>query len=404
MYSQSSTNLNDIRLGDYIDLLTDYHANGSYEILKKHVELLDEPDYAIMIRTKNFENEKFHTDLKYISESAYNFLKKSKVQPGDIIMNKIANAGSVYRMPDLGRPVSLAMNLFLIRVDDARIDRRYAYYLLKKNEAYIKTFANGTATKTITKDAVKNLVFTLPEIGTQRKVASLLASIEELILANDKRVRLLHNLGLKIYEKNFSNEEGVTGILESPYWQIVKSNVSKYTGKKTYLATADIDGLNIVGSGIEYTYSDRPSRAQKQPIRNSIWLARMKDTYKVAFFNERNETQASSILLSSGFVGFQATENNYFPYMFFTFSSADFEKQKNRFSTGATQVSITNDGLRNIKFPTAKKDTVTEFGLRTEPIINDILTIQRQSMILRQERDLLLNGLIPDKGNGNDSK
>ena len=30
-------------------------------------------------------------------------------------MNKIANPGSVYIMPDLKQPVSLAMNLFLIR-------------------------------------------------------------------------------------------------------------------------------------------------------------------------------------------------------------------------------------------------------------------------------------------------
>ena len=30
------------KIGGYIDLITDYHANGSYESLKENVELLEE--------------------------------------------------------------------------------------------------------------------------------------------------------------------------------------------------------------------------------------------------------------------------------------------------------------------------------------------------------------------------
>jgi type I restriction enzyme S subunit len=100
------------KLGNNIKVLTDYHANGSYEVLKKNVTLLDEPNYAIMIRTTNFEKNCFDSDFKYISREAYEFLKKSSVFPNDILMNKIANAGSVYLMPDLKKPVSLAMTFF----------------------------------------------------------------------------------------------------------------------------------------------------------------------------------------------------------------------------------------------------------------------------------------------------
>ncbi|RVT47661.1 restriction endonuclease subunit S, partial [Acinetobacter indicus] len=107
---------NKVRLGDLIEVLTDYHANGAYKKLKENVELLDDEDYALMVRTTNFENNDFNDSVKYINEHAYNFLEKSKVYPNDLIMNKIANAGSIYLMPDLQRPVSLAMNLFLIRM------------------------------------------------------------------------------------------------------------------------------------------------------------------------------------------------------------------------------------------------------------------------------------------------
>ena len=37
-------------IGNMIDILTDYHSNGAYKDLKANVELLDEEDYALMIR------------------------------------------------------------------------------------------------------------------------------------------------------------------------------------------------------------------------------------------------------------------------------------------------------------------------------------------------------------------
>lgn len=160
-----------VKLGDLLELLTDYHANGAYKKLKENVELLDKPDYAIMIRTTNFEQNDFTSNLKYINKHAYEFLSKSKVYPKDIIMNKIANAGSSYFMPDLKTNVSLAMNLFLLRANTDLVNPAYLYIYLKINEQYVKSFANGSVTKTITKDAVRNLDIQLPSRAVQDQIA-----------------------------------------------------------------------------------------------------------------------------------------------------------------------------------------------------------------------------------------
>ena len=87
--------------GDYIHTLTDYHANGSYESLREIVTLKKEPDYALMVRTTDLENNNFDNDCNYIDERAYYFLEKSKVFGGEIIINKIGSAGKVYLMPFL---------------------------------------------------------------------------------------------------------------------------------------------------------------------------------------------------------------------------------------------------------------------------------------------------------------
>ncbi|WP_272677351.1 restriction endonuclease subunit S [Providencia huaxiensis] len=191
------------KLGELLSLLTDYHANGAYKKLKENVELLDEPDFAVMIRTTNFEQEDFTNNLKYINKHAYSFLAKSKVYPNDIIMNKIANAGSSYLMPNLKVPVSLAMNLFLLRVDAAKANPIYVYLYLRINEAYVKSFANGSVTKTITKDAVRNLEIELPSRTIQDRIAEQFICINDKITLNREINQILEQMAQTLFKSWF---------------------------------------------------------------------------------------------------------------------------------------------------------------------------------------------------------
>lgn len=150
-------------LGEVIEVLTDYHANGSYELLKANVKLLDEPNYAIMIRSTNFEKNDFTNDLKYIDEHSYNFLKKSQLFGGEVLMGKIGNAGRVYYMKDLGKPVSLAMNMFAMRFKKDILSKYVYYYLLQPSaQEDIRQHIKGVGTPTIDKKSVRSLKFDYP--------------------------------------------------------------------------------------------------------------------------------------------------------------------------------------------------------------------------------------------------
>ena len=174
---------------EIISILTDYHANGSYKILKDNVELLDFKEYALMIRTTDLENNNFIQGVKYINEKAYNFLKKTKIFGGELIINKIGSAGNVYLMPYLNIPVSLGMNQFMIR-----LKKDYSnifYYKLLTTEYYtnvIKSNVQGAVTKTITKEAIKNIDIIIPPIELQNKFAERVEKIEKLkfIRKNEK--------------------------------------------------------------------------------------------------------------------------------------------------------------------------------------------------------------------------
>ena len=166
-------------LGDLIETLTDYHANGSYEVLKQNVELKEIEDYAWMVRSTDFENN-FQNEMRYITKAAYDFLAKSRIFGGEIIMSKIGNAGKVYLMPKITRPCSLAMNLFLIRLNEDKVSNKYVYRYLKSKhgEAQILSRLKGAATQTITKENVRSLLIPLLPRKVQDRFIMKLENVE----------------------------------------------------------------------------------------------------------------------------------------------------------------------------------------------------------------------------------
>lgn len=173
------------QIGEIISLLTDYHANGSYKVLKEHVELKEEVDYACMIRATNFEKDNFDDLMIYISEEAYNFLNKSKLFGGEILVGKIGNAGCVYHMPHLNKPASLAMNLFAIRFDDELVNSKYIYLFLKSysGETNIQKYVRGVATKSIDKKSLRSVYVNLPPLDEQKEIVR---RVEELFAFADQ--------------------------------------------------------------------------------------------------------------------------------------------------------------------------------------------------------------------------
>ncbi|WP_180056633.1 restriction endonuclease subunit S [Acinetobacter sp. YH12090] len=201
-----------VGLGDLIEFLTDYHANGSYEKLRDHVTLLDEENYACMIRATNFEKNNFDDLLIYIDQTAYEFLTKTKLFGNEILISKIGNAGSVYLMPKLNRPCSLAMNLFMLRFDEDLVNPRYINYFLISifGEKYISQYVRGVATKSIDKKSVRNVFVHYPCFNEQNQIVKVIDQlfeyvnrIEETVKSAQKRVNLLTQ---SILAKAFSGE------------------------------------------------------------------------------------------------------------------------------------------------------------------------------------------------------
>lgn len=164
------------RIKDKISVLTDYTANGSFASLAENVEYLDFEDYARVIRLTdlrvNFENSGI-----YVSEDAYNFLSKSALFGGEILMANVgAYAGLMCEMPKTTFKATLGPNMFLIKTKNEELLPHYLYFLsnAKLIEDELIMRATSSAQPKLNKLDVKTIPIILPPLDEQKKIANYL--------------------------------------------------------------------------------------------------------------------------------------------------------------------------------------------------------------------------------------
>lgn len=185
----------------------------------------------------------------------------------------------------------------------------------------------------------------------------------------------------------------VQTMMSNDLFSVVSSGVERFTSKK-YYATADIIGSDI-GEGNDIDYETRESRANMQPVLNSVWFAKMKNSVKHLFLNKEMLPFIANSILSTGFYGLKCSELS-FEYIASVVSAPIFEITKDRLSHGATQQGIGDDDLANIPLLVPDETTLTKYHETTKgffsQISNNILENKRLIAVRNFLLPLLMNG------------
>ncbi len=249
---------------DELSVLTDFHANGSYESIANVFKLLDEPDYAYMVRTTDLEKRDYTHDVKYVSERTYNFLKKSKVYGGEVIVNKIGSPGRTFLMPDLHRPVSLGMNQFMLRMkENGKRDNAMLSVFLNSalGKLLIERKVNGTVPLTIDKEAVRSIYVPCFSQRIKECIFSITKQFELLFFQSDALYSDAKNTLMKhlkfdfkkislsgITKKKLSESFNSSGRLDAEYYQPKFDDLFFILSK---LQTKPLDSLVTTTKSIE---------------------------------------------------------------------------------------------------------------------------------------------------------
>ena len=199
-----------LKNGELPLVVTDYVANGSFASLKANVTLYQEPNYAYFIRNTDLKSGTFEV---FVDEHSYNFLSKSTLYGGEIIISNVGDVGSVFLCPKLDKPMTLGNNIIMLRPEQENL--RYYLYIWFKwlyGQSLIQGIKGGSAQPKFNKTDFKNLPIFLPPDDLLEKFHQIVKPMFELIDENNTENQALTRTRDTILPRLMSGELDVSDI------------------------------------------------------------------------------------------------------------------------------------------------------------------------------------------------
>ncbi len=167
---------------DLLELLTDYDANGSFADMAKNINTTDGDGYAWYVRITDLENPKPLSELKYVDESSYEFLKKTELHGGELLMAKRGNIGKVYIFEPRTKYATVAPNMYLLKLNNKVIPHfLYDYFVSEEGNKKLTRLNASSTMGALYKDDVKNIDVIMPSIEEQAMIGNFFQSIDHII-------------------------------------------------------------------------------------------------------------------------------------------------------------------------------------------------------------------------------
>lgn len=166
------------RVQDVATYMTDYVANGSFATLKANTKTYKERNYALFVRTMDLSVD-FKEECSYIDKESYDFLKKSQLFGGELILPNIgASIGKAFIMPNLGMPMSLAPNSIMLKFTEPIINL-YFSFIIKSSYGYklLNKTQGGSATAKFSKTDLRSLIVPIPPLSEIKRIVKKLNEI-----------------------------------------------------------------------------------------------------------------------------------------------------------------------------------------------------------------------------------
>lgn len=202
------------KMGEVCDV-TDYVASGSFASIRENVKYLSHKDYAILVRVADFSNNFDKSKFVYVDKHAYDYLAKSNLKKGDIVMSNVGSCGLTFRCPDLGQPMTLAPNAIVIRTKYD--DFYYQLFVSQIGQDAINGLVAQGAMPKFNKTEFKGIVVLVPfNISEQQKIATCLSESDNLINAQFEKVNALKEKKKGLMQQLFPQAGEITPRLRFP--------------------------------------------------------------------------------------------------------------------------------------------------------------------------------------------
>lgn len=184
------------RLGDVIELIGGGTPKTSVpEYWNGGIPWLSVKDF-------NNDNRYVYETEKSITQLGLEHSSTKMLQKDDII---ISARGTVGEMAMIPFPMAFNQSCYGVRGRNG-LDQTFLYYLIKNCISKLKKITHGSVFDTITRDTFDNITVSVPDKGTQNKIASMLSQYDDKIELNERINKNLEEQAQAIYSKMFIEE------------------------------------------------------------------------------------------------------------------------------------------------------------------------------------------------------
>ena len=370
-----------LRLDKIIATIVDNRGKNPPYYVKNGIPVID--NYLIC--------NNYYPNLKavnrYIDAKTYNSFIRKKTIKDDVLLTLVGNG--------LGKcclsPVNtiIIQNTIGLRCNNNKMKKKFLYYTLVTKLEVLKGMNRGASQPSAKVSDVLSLEINVPNLSTQQHIVDSIGSVDDAIEKNEEIIEKIYSYLINKFNQLVYGRD-VINFSDLGYFNIVKSGIDTFEGNKTYIDTSSVSNKSIVDTSYNISYDDRPSRANMQPIPNTVWFAKLKDSPKFIIVKNVSKRILNNYVFSTGFMGLEADEY-IINYLYLLILSDNFNNQKDASSTGATMMGINNDILYSIKGPNITKDEACSFGKNINSFIEMIIELQEKNYNLKSTKKNLLS-------------
>lgn len=385
-----------------------------------HASIKRQESGVMYLTSKNFDLNGLKLEkVDYISENDFikyfNSNSKALTKPNynDVVLSIIGSMGAPYvvkKNDDFG----LSSSVSILRPNQEIILSKYLYYWIKSDyfQKSIDNIKSGVAQSFLSLGMIKSLPCNAPLLPTQRKIASILSSYDDLIENNLKRIKLLEEKAQLTYEEWFvkmrfpgyetAKFDAVTGLPEGWEKKTI-GDVCKASGGGTPSRTSDecwIDGdvtwysptdlskansLCVLDSSQKITELGLKKSSAKLLDTNSFMMTSRATIGLFALINKPFST-------NQGFINVTPVNEFEKEYLLYNFKYR-IEEFKGH-ATGATFPELSKSKFNALDIIWPNVQSLQQFNKITSILHIQLFNLTEQNRILKEARDILLPRLM----------
>ncbi|ELY2765545.1 restriction endonuclease subunit S [Klebsiella quasipneumoniae] len=303
-------------------------------------------------------------------------------------------------------------NTIVVEAIPDEADLWFLYYLLK--DANLNQHAGGAAQPLLTQSRLKPLQYSIPSLSKQRQIASILRIYDDLIENNTRRIEILEEMARRLYEEwfvhfRFPGHEKVS-FKESELGEIPEGWCVKTVAETFQIMGGGTPSKKVPeywdGGDINWfspTDLTKSSSAFMEESSSKITELGLKKS-SAKMFPEKSVMMTSRATIgvvaintqpattNQGFI--TCLPNDEFPLNLMYHWLKDNVETFISLGTGATFKEISKGTFKEIQLVVPPHDVSRAYEEAVNPMMQQVLLLQRKNANLRAQRDLLLPKLV----------